>query len=84
MCVLWTVTFLKVCQYDSAEYYFRKELAMGKDFNNQNAGALGLALLYQQTDRPDSAVKYALYSYAMNDSAYNHKSTTDVARMKSL
>ena len=76
--------FLKVCQFDSAEYYFRKELATGKDFNNQNAGALGLALLYQQTDRPDSAVKYALYSYAMNDSAYNHKSTTDVARMKSL
>ena len=76
--------FLKVCQFDSAEYYFRKELATGKDFNNQNAGALGLALLYQQTDRPDSAAKYALYSYAMNDSAYSHKSTTDVAQMKSL
>ena len=76
--------FLKVCQYDSAEYYFRKELATGKDFNNQNAGALGLALLYQQTDRPDSAAKYALYSYAMNDSAYSHKTTNDVSRMKSL
>ena len=28
---------------DSAEYWFRKELQDGKDFNNQNAGAYGLA-----------------------------------------
>ena len=76
--------YLKTCQYDSAEYFFRKELATGKDFNNQNAGSQGLALLFQQTHKPDSAAKYALYSYEMNDSVYAHEATAEVARMKSL
>jgi len=76
--------YLKTCRYDSAEYFFRKELATGKDLNNQNAGSYGLALLFQQTHKPDSAAKYALYSYAMNDSVYDEEATTEVARMKSL
>ena len=76
--------YLKTCQYDSAEYFFRKELATGKDFNNQNAGAYGLTLLFQQIHKPDSAAKYALYSYAMNDSVYAHKATDEVARTKAL
>ena len=76
--------YLKTCQYDSAEYFFRKELATGKDFNNQNAGSRGLALLFQQTHKPDSAAKYALYSYEMNDSVYAHKATEEVAMTKAL
>lgn len=76
--------YLKTCQYDSAEYFFRKELATGKDFNNQNAGAHGLSLLFQQTHKPDSAAKYALYSYEMNDSVYAHKATEEVAKTKAL
>lgn len=76
--------YLKTCQYDSAEYFFRKELATGKDLNNQNAGSYGLALLFQQTHKPDSAAKYALYSYAMNDSVYAHKATDKVAIMTAL
>ena len=76
--------YLKTCQYDSAEYFFRKELATGKDFNNQNAGACGLAQLFQQIHKPDSAAKYALYSYAMNDSVYAHKATNEVAKTKAL
>ena len=76
--------YLKTCQYDSAEYFFRKELATGKDFNNQNAGARGLAQLFQQIHKPDSLAKYALYSYAMNDSVYAHKATNEVAKTKAL
>lgn len=76
--------YLKTYRNDSAEFFFRKELAMGKDFNNQNAGALGLALLYQQIHKPDSAAKYALYSYVMNDSVYAHEATAAVAKMKSM
>lgn len=76
--------YLKTCQYDSAEYFFRKELATGKDFNNQNAGARGMSLLFQQTHKPDSAAKYALYSYEMNDSVYAHKATEEVAKTKAL
>ena len=71
-------------KYDSAEICFRKELREGKDFNNQNAGSRGLALLFQQTHRPDSAAKYALYSYAMNDSVYAHMATEEVERMKAM
>ena len=76
--------YLKACQYDSAEYCFRKELSEGKDFNNQNAGAYGLTMLFQQTHRPDSAAKYAIYSYAMNDSVYSRMSTQTVARMQAM
>ncbi len=76
--------YTSIERYDSAEYYFRKELHEGKDFNNQNAGSRGLALLYQQIHQPDSAAKYALYSYAMNDSAYDQLVTKDIERMKNM
>lgn len=71
-------------KYDSAEFFFRKELREGKDFNNQNAASRGLALLFQQTHQLDSAAKYALYSYAMNDSVYAHMATEEVERMKAM
>ena len=70
--------------YDSAEYFFRKELRDGKDFNNQNAAAMGLALLCQKTHKTDSAAKYAIYAYAMNDSVYAHQATETVERMQSM
>ena len=76
--------FLSTLQYDSAEYYFRKEIEEGLDFNNQNAASKGLALLYQKTDIPDSAAKYALYSYAMNDSAYVHMATKEVEQAQAM
>ncbi|MBR3647333.1 MAG: hypothetical protein IKN59_02965 [Paludibacteraceae bacterium] len=76
--------YLAIGKNDSAEYYFRKEIATGRDFNNQNAGSRGLALLFQQTHRPDSAAKYALYSYAMNDSVYAQMATRDVNHMKAI
>ena len=69
---------------DSAEYFFRKELRYGKDFNNQNAGAKGLAKLYQKLRCPDSVAKYSQYAYAMNDSIYAHKTTKTVARMQAI
>ena len=69
---------------DSAEFFFRKELRDGKDFNNQNAGSRGLALLFQKTHNPDSAAKYALYSYAMNDSVYAQMATDKVEQMQAL
>ena len=69
---------------DSAEYYFRKELRDGKDFNNQNAGAKGLAELYQELHRADSSAKYYQYAYAMNDSMYAKKATSTVERMQAM
>ena len=75
---------LNISQQDSAEYYFRKELQTGKDFNNQSAAARGLALLYKEKDCPDSVGKYALYYAEMNDSVYTQSVTEEVERVKGL
>ena len=76
--------YLKKNNLDSAEYYFRKELNTAKDFNNQNGGANGLGLLFQQTHKPDSAAKYFAYSYAMNDSMYALKATHEVEQAMAM
>lgn len=76
--------YLKENRLDSAEYWFRKELCDGRDFNNQNGGALGLAMLYEQRHVPDSSVKYYQYAYAMNDSMYAQKTTETIERMQSM
>ena len=69
---------------DSAEYYFRKELRDGKDFNNQNAGAKGLTELYQRLHQLDSAAKYSLYAYDMNDSMYARRTTKEIERIQGM
>lgn len=76
--------FLYTHNYDSAEYFFRKELRLGRDFLNQNMGSYGLAKLFLQTERFDSAAKYSIYGYEMNDSTYNWKATEELNRTKSL
>ena len=76
--------FLNTNRLDSAEYYFRKELYDGKDFNNQNAAAKGLSELYQQINKPDSVAKYSLYAYAMSDSLYKKRSAKDVERIQAM
>jgi hypothetical protein len=76
--------YLHTNQLDSSEYYFRKELRKGKDFNNQNAGAKGMVELYQRLHKPDSVAKYSLYAYAMSDSLYARRTTKEVERMQAM
>lgn len=76
--------FLGLQKYDSAEYYFRKELNSGKDFNNQDAASYGLTELYRIKGNPDSVAKYAVISRTMNDSAWNKKAITESQRIQSL
>ena len=76
--------YLYINKSDSAEYYFRKELRDGKDFNNQNAAAMGLALLFQHQHYSDSAANYSIYAYAMSDSMYAQKATYTVERMQAM
>jgi hypothetical protein len=71
-------------KFDSAEYYYRKELQDGKDFNNQHSAALGLKELYQKLHKSDSVAKYSLYAYAMSDSLYAHKTTKDIERIQTM
>lgn len=76
--------YLNTNALDSAEYWFRKELRDGLDFNNQNAAAMGMALLFKKQNKNDSAAHYALYGYAMMDSLYAHTNTQTVERMQAL
>ena len=76
--------YLATNQYDSAEFFFRKELQDAKDYNNQNGGSKGLALLFQKKHMPDSAAKYALYSYDMNDSIYAQMAIKEVEKTRAM
>ena len=76
--------FLHTNVLDSAEYYCRKELHDGKDYNNQNAAANGLKLLYQKLHRPDSSTKYAIYAYDMLDSLYAQRTAKEIERMQAM
>ena len=76
--------YLSTHQYDSAQFFFRKELAEGRDYNNQNMGALALTRLFMRTGQTDSAAKYGLYAYEMNDSVYAEMKTKSVAAVNAI
>ena len=76
--------YLKEHRLDSAEYWYRKEMQNGKDYSNQNAGALGLAMVFEQRHQSDSAAKYFHFAYAMNDSAYKQMATTTTSRVQAM
>ncbi|MBO4825883.1 MAG: hypothetical protein J5506_01435 [Prevotella sp.] len=76
--------FLMQNKLDSAEYYFRKELHTGKDLNNQNAGSKGLAEVYRAKNMPDSATKYSMRAYLLNDSVNASMAIQEVARTKAM
>ena len=76
--------YIGIDKFDSAKYFFQKEISEGKDFNNQNAAAKGLALLYQKQQRSDSSAKYAIYAYTMLDSLYAQRTTKEVERMQAM
>ena len=69
---------------DSAEYWYRKELNTTSDFNNQDGGAYGLAVLYERLQKPDSAAKYFKYAYAMSDSMFDRQSPEIIERLQSM
>ena len=74
--------YLACRRLDSAEYFFRKELREGSDFNNQNKASHRLAELFQIEGKPDSVAKYALYAFIMNDSTYSQATTEAVVQMQ--
>ena len=76
--------FLHTNVLDSAEYYFRKELSNGKDFNNQHSGALGMAELYNIRQIKDSTAKYYKYAYAMSDSLYAQRTAKEIQRIQAM
>ena len=69
---------------DSAEYYLRKELTSGKDYMNQNMASKYLSRLFLKMNKADSAAKYALYSYDMNDSVYARMAMAEVEKVQNM
>lgn len=68
---------------DSAEYFFRKEIK-ANDFNNKQAAAKGLYMLYKKAGIYDSAMKYAEIWNACIDSSYMKLSTMHLQRMQAM
>jgi hypothetical protein len=69
---------------DSAEYYLRKELKYGKDYNNQQFAIKGLFKLYNKLGIKDSISKYALLLTNVTESLYANLSTKNLQQMQSL
>jgi hypothetical protein len=76
--------FLLQNKLDSAEFYFRKELNTGKDFNNQNAASKGLAEVFKTKHIADSALKYSLRAYYYNDSSYAKMTTEEIIKKRAM
>ena len=76
--------FLGISHYDSAEYYFRKELQSAGDLNNREYAYRGLFLLYQKTGQRDSMSKYAQLAYETTDAHFREKQTDELRHMQSL
>ena len=55
---------------DSAEHFYRKELAATTDWNNRQAAYRGLRMLFEQKGMTDSVCKYAVLQCDAVDSAY--------------
>ena len=60
-------------QLDSAEYFYKKELAEAQDWNNHQAAYRGLRMLFEQKGLTDSICKYAPLQCDAVDSAYQEK-----------
>lgn len=56
---------------DSAEYFFRKELALGKDINNQLSAYKGLQMTFERKHEMDSLVKYTRAFIEISEKSHN-------------
>ena len=76
--------YLNENKLDSAEYFFRKELNETSDYNNHQAAAKGLYMLYKKRCNNDSVTKYAEMWNAATDSAYAQMSTEHLQQMQAM
>ena len=76
--------YLAVNNLDSVEVCYRLEMLKGRDYVNQNMAARGLSRIFQARNMADSALKYSVYSYDMNDSLYDRMATQEVEQVKGM
>ena len=75
--------YIGINKYDSAAYYFYKELN-AEDLNNREYAFRGLYLLYKETGPSDSLAKYSNLAYQSIDDHFKEKQTLDLLHMQSL
>lgn len=68
---------------DSAEFFYRKELA-AKDWNNRQAALRGLRMLFEQKGLTDSVCKYAVLQCDAVDSSYQEKLSQNLQNLHEL
>lgn len=76
--------YLGIGKTDSSSLYFYRELHAATDYNNRQAAAKGLYLLYKKIGNGDSISKYGEQWNAMIDSSYVNMATRQLQQMHSL
>ena len=76
--------YLNVGIPDSAEYFFRKELALAKTLDHQESAYKGLYTLYKKKGETDSIAKYADLCYATSEQQFRETSTEELRHMQAL
>ena len=71
-------------QLDSAEYFYRRELAVAPDWNNRQAAYRGLRLVFEQMGQKDSVCKYAPLQCDAVDSAYQEMLSQNLQNLHEL
>ncbi len=74
--------YIGIEQLDSAEYFFRKLLHEGKDYNDIHAAYDGLFKVYADKKMPDSLSKYAVLSTNYNDSLHMEMHTDNLQQVQ--
>ena len=76
--------YLGVNKLDSAKYFFERELYNYSDYNNKQAAAKGLFMLYRKKKDADSIAKYSELWNNTVDSSYAHMSTRHLQQMHAI
>ena len=76
--------YLNIGMPDSAEYYFRKEIATAQTTEHLESAYKGLYTLYSKLGDKDSLAKYANLCYIKSDQQFEETSTEELRHMQAL
>ena len=77
------VFYMAVDWLDSAELFFRKNLALSRNSNARISAMQGLSDLYRKKNINDSVAKYSTLCYELNDSVYKESEVKVLLSLKS-
>ena len=74
--------YMAVDRLDSAELFFRKNLALSRNSNARISAMQGLSDLYRKKNNNDSVAKYSTLCYELNDSVYKESEVKVLLSLK--